>query len=154
MKIRHHRFESFSQTSSPTSMDEPSSSIGHPSVSSHSDPQINIPKHPTFIKQMKQQRSIPPTESIIIAKPQKNVDQVVYTRRLVKIIPVSMEDMDENFDEDDWIKGCCGPDIKIVAKHGIPHGWVLIDGTLKYHLVLIFRSKTTTRENSEALESL
>jgi hypothetical protein len=115
-------------------MDEPSSSIEHPSISSHSDPQINIPKHLPFIKQTKQQLSIPPTENTISQTITKPHDQVVYTRRLVKIIPVWIEDMDEDFDEDEWIKGCYGSDIKIVSKHGIPHGWILIDGTFEISL--------------------
>ena len=93
---------------------------------------------------MKQQPSIPPAENIIgqttsdqiigITKSQKNVDEVVYTRRLVKIIPVSIEDIDEDFDEDEFIKGCYGSDIEIVSKHGIPPGWILVDGTFEISL--------------------
>lgn len=52
-----------------------------------------------------------------------------YTCRLIPIIRVPADEIDENFDEDAWNKKVYGPDVIVVDMHSIPKGWILVDGS-------------------------
>ena len=51
-----------------------------------------------------------------------------YTRRLIRIIRIPVDEIDENFDEDAWHKQVYGPHVIIVDMRSVPKGWVLVDG--------------------------
>ena len=51
-----------------------------------------------------------------------------YTRRLIRIIRIPADEIDENFDEDTWNKKVYGPDIIVVDMLSVPKGWILVDG--------------------------
>jgi len=51
-----------------------------------------------------------------------------HTRRLIRMVRVPADEVDENFDEDAWNKKVYGPDVIIVDMHSVPKGWILVDG--------------------------
>jgi hypothetical protein len=51
-----------------------------------------------------------------------------YTRRLIRMVRIPADVVDENFDEDAWNKKVYGPDVIIVDMHSVPKGWILVDG--------------------------
>ena len=51
-----------------------------------------------------------------------------YTCRLIPIIRVPADEIDENFDEDAWNKKVFGADVIVVDMSSVPEGWVLVDG--------------------------
>jgi hypothetical protein len=51
-----------------------------------------------------------------------------YTRRLIPMILIPLDEINENFDEDAWNKKAYGPDVIIVDRRLVPKGWVLVDG--------------------------
>lgn len=52
-----------------------------------------------------------------------------YTRRLIPMIRVSLEEIDDNFDEDAFIKKVYR-NVEIVDMHNVPKGWVLVNGII------------------------
>ena len=50
-----------------------------------------------------------------------------YTRRLIPTVRVSLEEIDNNFDEDAFIKKVYR-NVEIVDMHNVPKGWVLVNG--------------------------
>ena len=50
-----------------------------------------------------------------------------YTRRLIPMIGIPAEEIDENFDEAAWFKKVYGPDVTVVQTVGVPDGWILVD---------------------------
>ena len=57
-----------------------------------------------------------------------NSDPPIYTRRLIPMKYIPVDEIDENFDEDSWFRKLYGPDILVVATCGLPEGWILVDG--------------------------
>ena len=55
-----------------------------------------------------------------------------YTRRLIPRKYIPMDEIDENFNKQEWMKKSYGEDVRIVdlLDEEIPEGWILIDGTL------------------------
>ena len=53
-----------------------------------------------------------------------------YTRRLIRMIRIPLDEIDEDFDEDAWNKKVYGPDIIVVDMRNVPKGWVLVDGNI------------------------
>jgi hypothetical protein len=51
-----------------------------------------------------------------------------HTRRLIQMVRIPADGVDENFDEDAWNKKVYGPDVIIVDMHSVPKGWILVDG--------------------------
>ena len=51
-----------------------------------------------------------------------------YTRRLISMIRIPIDQINENFDQDAWNKKVYGPDIIVVDMRAVPEGWVLVDG--------------------------
>lgn len=51
-----------------------------------------------------------------------------YTRRLIRMIRIPADEVDEHFDYDAWRKKVYGPNIVIVDMCSVPKGWVLVDG--------------------------
>ena|SRR5579859_6704767 len=51
-----------------------------------------------------------------------------YTRRLIRMVRIPADEVDENFDEDAWNKKVYGPDVIIVDMRSVPKGWILVDG--------------------------
>jgi hypothetical protein len=51
-----------------------------------------------------------------------------YTRRLIRMVRIPADEVDENFDEDAWNKKVYGPDVIIVSMRSVPKGWILVDG--------------------------
>jgi hypothetical protein len=51
-----------------------------------------------------------------------------YTRRLIPMIGIPADEVDENFDEVAWFKKLYGPDIIVVKTTYVPKEWVLVDG--------------------------
>jgi len=51
-----------------------------------------------------------------------------YTRRLIRMVRVPLDEVDEDFDEDAWNKKAYGPDVIVVDIRNVPDGWVLVDG--------------------------
>jgi len=49
-----------------------------------------------------------------------------YTRRLIPRVRVSLEDIDENFDEAAFFKKAY-PNFEIVDFHNVPEGWILVN---------------------------
>ena len=50
-----------------------------------------------------------------------------YTRRLIPMVHVSLEEIHENFDQDALFKKAY-PNLEIVDIHNVPEGWVLVNG--------------------------
>ena len=50
-----------------------------------------------------------------------------YTRRLIPMVRVSLEEIDENFDQEAFFKKAY-PNLEIVDIHNVPKGWVLVNG--------------------------
>src|SRR2546423_10386001 len=51
-----------------------------------------------------------------------------YIRRLIRMVRIPADLVDENFDEDAWNKKVYGPDVIIVDMRSVPKGWILVDG--------------------------
>ena len=51
-----------------------------------------------------------------------------YTRRLIPMIGIPADEIDENFDEAAWFKKLYDPDIIVVETTAVPRGWILVDG--------------------------
>ena len=51
-----------------------------------------------------------------------------YTRRLIRMIRVPLDEVEEDFDEDAWNKKAYGQDVIVVDIRNVPYGWVLVDG--------------------------
>ena len=66
-----------------------------------------------------------------------------YTRRLIPRKYISMDAIDENFDEQEWMKKLYGQDIRFVDSiDEVPEGWILVDGNFRTSYVCM---KLTTR---------
>ena len=50
-----------------------------------------------------------------------------YTRRLIPKVYISLEDIDENFDENEFYKKAY-PNLEIVDRCNVPEGWILMNG--------------------------
>ena len=57
-----------------------------------------------------------------------NPNPPVYTTRLIRKIAIPADEVDENFDENEWYRKVYGPDIIVITHKGVPNGWVLVDG--------------------------
>jgi hypothetical protein len=53
-----------------------------------------------------------------------------YTRRLIRMIRIPLDEIDEDFDEAAWNKKVYGPDVIVVDMRNVPKGWVLVDGNI------------------------
>ena len=49
-----------------------------------------------------------------------------YTRRLIRMIHIPLDEIDEDFDEDAWNKKVYGPNVEVVDMRNIPKGWILV----------------------------
>jgi hypothetical protein len=55
-----------------------------------------------------------------------------YYRRLIPRKYIPMDEVDENFNEEEWMKKSYGKDVRFadLLDEEIPESWILIDGTL------------------------
>ena len=121
-----------SHDSSPSKDSESSSSIHQPSLSFCEEdatysytPESSIP----FNLQSRLENDLANEDlPVQIKKPSKTVNPPVYTRRLIPMKYIPVDEIDENFDEQAWFKKLYGPDIIVVATSGLPRGWILVDG--------------------------
>jgi hypothetical protein len=51
-----------------------------------------------------------------------------YTRRLIRMVHIPLDEIDEDFDEDAWNRKVYGPNVEIVDMRNVPKGWVLVHG--------------------------
>jgi len=51
-----------------------------------------------------------------------------YTRKVIRRKYMSWDDYDENFDENAWHKKAYGENVIVLDTHGVPDGWILVDG--------------------------
>jgi len=58
-----------------------------------------------------------------------------YARRLIPRKYIPMDEIDEDFNEEEWMKKAYGEGVRFVdlLDEQIPEGWILIDGTLSLH---------------------
>ena len=126
--IQHQRAISESSESSTSKDNESSSLIQHPSLSScHDD--INHPSiSASSLPNRQESKFINNNPPVQIEESSKNINSIIYTRRLIPMKYIPAEEIDENFDEQIWFKKLYGPDIIVVSTFGIPEGWILVDG--------------------------
>lgn len=44
------------------------------------------------------------------------------------MVTISLDEIDADFDEDEWIKKAYGENVEIVDMRNVPKGWVLVHG--------------------------
>ena len=61
-----------------------------------------------------------------------NIKHPVCAGRLIPMKYLPVEEIDENFDEQAWIKKLYSPDIIVASTFGLPQGRILVDGCSCY----------------------
>jgi len=108
--------------SSPSKDSKSSSSIHHPSM-----PRSPILFNPSTLQGSNIVNDAE-HDATQIAESSENINAPIYTRRLIPMKYVPLNEIDENFDEKAWFKKLYGPDIIVVSTFGLPEGWILVDG--------------------------